>query len=896
MADISFDVAEGYYLSPFTANMLLSDNVQSLQFSVNGAPPAISKYIAYDTLTPPNPFIAVTQDGTGNVVYDGGFPKFYNNVAPVAGINSSITMEFKATRIAGATGNTYYYDAFTDKNVTIAIGDKLVYDMFQDSVDARVGIDAITAADSHTDPATYSLRDWGWPATGSIKDQNGLAAHPSTDLGTLPVGKWYRREFDLSQCAGHTFIKWSLAYEGEVAGTFATRFRDVYILDRDGNIKATLFKDVIDLPNSSSVEAGASGYTNLSKTLYDPRSQLSASFKYLYNAINWVANPKKVAAGNRKILILGDAISTGSYPVKGTAASGFNISFTRLCAAAGFTPTFKDISDYAGSRLNPTAAELSQYTCVLLMSSQSGTTAYITDAAVQNLLAFREAGNGLIVVTDHGPVINGIAQANNTGLGGGFFWTANKLISQFGAYFSGDYNRTPVNVGFLRSTYGDHPLYAGMTNAESISAGGSESRVQVAIYPSITPAQVTPFSIGNGKSVIQVTATLKSGDIVSYKITYNVVTFKISFSDGTQIRDNGQIMDVGAKNRSLINAVLVGSLDQSVNGIIYKNGVRVGAITYSVAGGLVQTWDDSSAGAVKVQNSDKFTVIIGTPLNMTSEITIRRFQPITIRGKKDLADIMNTLRTFKPELTDIKRVGAIIDDIAASAPGLGITHLVNIPLNLKLLDNHFNNEGRTSADHIWKLESDLADLMGAKAATATGTMNYVTFGGKNALKFTPGVNAWVTINNLKFGSGPWSVNLWYNPVNFTDYHHLLSTPDNSTLVFKIGKTGDPIASAKPYVVASSFNVTGGKVGADVVPAGTWSMFTFTFTGSSLKIYVNGVLKGDFAVTMNVPLSNFKIGHNTSGSTTEQSNGYQRDLSIYSRVLTVNEILELYTSG
>ncbi|MNZ42265.1 hypothetical protein D3C78_598360 [compost metagenome] len=695
MADISFDVAEGYYLSTFTARMILSGNVQSLQFSVNGAPPSISKYVAYDQLVPPNPFIAVTQDGTGNVVYDGGFPKFYNSNAPIQGINASISMEFRAT-CTGQVGteNLYYYNAFSDLPVTIAIGDKLVYDMAQNSASARVSIDAVTANSPAEFPGQYSLRDWGYPTVGVIKDQNNLRSHPATDLGGRAVNQWYHREFDLSPCAGHTFIRWSMAYEQEVAGDYYTRFRDVYILDRNGNIKATLFKDSIKLPNSSSAEAGASGYTNLVKSLYDPRSQLTASFKYLYNAILWTANPKKVTAGNRNILILGDAVAAGNYAVKSTAASGFNTSFTRLCAAVGFTPTFKDTSDYVGGALGCTAAELDQYACVLLMSSIYSTNASITDACVQNLVAYREAGNGLIVVTDHGAVLSNISQAYPLALPA-FFATANKLVVQFGAYFSGDYNRTPVNVGFLRSTYGDHPLYAGMTNDESISAGGSESRVQVATFTPVAPGAVAPFNIPLGKTIIRVAAVLNSGEIVPYKIEYNVVSFKITFSDGVQVKDNGQILDVGVKNQSLIQTAINGTLAENAAGLVYKNGARVGTFSYTQAGGSVQTWDGAGNGPVKVQNNDTFSVTLTSPVAMTSQVKIQRFQP-PIKAKRDLSDIMKILRAYKPTLTDIKRVGTVISEIAQGVPWLGLKQSLNMPINLKLIGEYFNNEGLAS--------------------------------------------------------------------------------------------------------------------------------------------------------------------------------------------------------
>jgi hypothetical protein len=697
MADISFDVAEGYYLSAFTAHMILSGNVQSLQFSVNGAPPSISKYVAYDQLVPPNPFIAVTQDGTGNVVYDGGFPKFYNNTPPVAGINASITMEFKAT-CTGQVGteNLYYYNAFTNKNVTVATGDKLVFDMFQNNAAARVGLDAITANDPALFPGQYSLRDWGAPGASLVNDQNGIRIHPAADLGGRAVNQWYHREFDLTPCAGQTFIKWSMAYEGEAAGDFATRFRDIYILDRNGNIKATLFKDVIDLPNSSSAEAGASGYTNLVKSLYDPRSQLTGSYKYLYNAILWTANQKKLTAGNRKILIMGDLLSNSNYGVKNTAGNGFFISFTRLCAAVGFTPTFVDPSDYVSGQLDTTLATLEQYACVLLMSAGGYPTPLISDACVANLVQYRSNGSGIIVVTDDGPVLTNISQAYPTpAVARQFFATANKLVVNFGAYFSGNYDRTPVNVGFLRSTYGDHPLYAGMDNSESIQAGGSESRVQVATFTSVLPGNVPPFSIPLGKTVIRVAAVLNTGEIVPYKIEYNVVSFKVTFSDGTQIKDNGQVLDVGVKNQTLISAAVAGTLAENAAGIVYKNGARVGTFSYTQAGGSVQTWDGGGIGPVKVQTGDSFSVGLTTPVVMTSAISIKRFQP-AIKGKHDLSEVMRTLRAFSPALTDIARVRKMVEDISAVVPHLGIKHAQNMPINLKLLGEYFNNEGIAS--------------------------------------------------------------------------------------------------------------------------------------------------------------------------------------------------------
>lgn len=324
----SLSLEAGYYMTRQTVGWNASQYVKFVSFTVNGLMPTLSEYVAYDTLNPPNPFIAVTQDSRGNVVYDGGFPKFYNVYAPAAG---------------------------------------------------------------------------------------------------------------------------------------------------------TAF------------------------------AQLSASFKFLYNALNFVSNKAKVNAGNRNVLILGDVVAASNYPVKSDANTGFHTSFVNLFASAGYIPTFKDVSDYSGS-LNPSAAELDAYCAVLVMSSAYGASGLFTAQAVQAIVAYREAGNGLILITDHGEALADINQAAN-GAYAGFFRTVNQLAVNFGAFFTGNFDRTPINVGFLRATYGDHPLYANMGNDEYISAGGSESKVTVTKYPRYAPNQLPAIEMENGAYHVQMLTVLLDGTI-----------------------------------------------------------------------------------------------------------------------------------------------------------------------------------------------------------------------------------------------------------------------------------------------------------------------------------------------------------------------------------------------
>lgn len=328
---VNLDHAAGTYPTRLTVDWEASSAVDFVMFTVNGLMPTLSEYVAYDTLSPPNPFIAVTQDGRGNVVYDGGFPKFYNIYAPAAGT---------------------------------------------------------------------------------------------------------------------------------------------------------------------------------------PFAQLPGAFKYLYNALNFVSNKAKVNAGNRNVLILGDAIAAENYPVKSGANTGFYTSFVNLFGVAGYNPVFKDRSDYQGGVLNPTLAELDGYCAVLHMSSDYSTaTGRFTKEAIAAMVAYREAGNGVIIITDHGPDIADVNVAAN-GSYTAFFRSANQIATEYGAYFSGLYDRSPVNVGYIRNNYGDHALYANMANSENIHAGASESRVFVAAYPRYKPNELPALELDtNGCYLIQILTRLKSGAI-----------------------------------------------------------------------------------------------------------------------------------------------------------------------------------------------------------------------------------------------------------------------------------------------------------------------------------------------------------------------------------------------
>ena len=101
MATITPSVPTGYYMDHQTIQFNFSSDIREVAVTQGNSPPSISKYIAYDTLNPPNAFLAVTEDGRGRVVYDGGFPKFYNSASyngatSFAGLNGSCKFLYNA--------------------------------------------------------------------------------------------------------------------------------------------------------------------------------------------------------------------------------------------------------------------------------------------------------------------------------------------------------------------------------------------------------------------------------------------------------------------------------------------------------------------------------------------------------------------------------------------------------------------------------------------------------------------------------------------------------------------------------------------------------------------------------------------------------------------------------
>lgn len=549
MASITPSIPTGYYLTHQTVNFAVSSDVKEIAVTPGNIPPSISKYIAYDTLNPPNPFLAVTEDGRGRVVYDGGFPKFYN----------------------GASYNN--------------------------------------------------------------------------------------------------------------AANFAG---------------------------------------------------LNASCKFLHNAIHWVANAEKVAAGNKKILILGDNYVNQNYSPKSGSDNGFVNTMAMIVRVAGFTAVTKDLSDYGGI-LNPTLAELDQYALVILFGVNYPSSPLITAQAVNDMVSYREAGNGIIMITDHGS--SNLSSPEQAAVSTGFYSTPNALATRFGAFFSGNYDRTNVNVGFLRQRYGNHPLYNNMADSEYIIAGGSESKVVVGSTTTYTPGNIPAITTKQiGINYINVLAVLNDGSMQSERFTYIIAgedILDLDLGGGTtpdpapgETEPNGDPkypnIEIELDGRLEVNVSTNGGALGTMWGEILLNDKRIGAFldSSSLKGNTLYAGDQTRA-----MPGDIVEVKVLIPFSYSKKFRVAGRLP-NLAGKYSLASITKEIMS-----TDI----ALENGVKARAAVRGLIDEINKVSAISFKPKYIPTEVRLLKDAITKNLPSTKALTMSLFGTDTAAINAVVASGRQML-------------------------------------------------------------------------------------------------------------------------------------------------------------------
>lgn len=276
-------------------------------------------------------------------------------------------------------------------------------------------------------------------------------------------------------------------------------------------------------------------YLNYTINSY-PTFPLTIGHRFFINAINYISNKDKVNSPvpNKNILFIGDAKSksiTGaqySYSLAdtyGVNPTGMKTTFLTLCSVAGYNFAFTTPSNYIDGVIDLRLIDLNNYCCVVIVSSEEFNTKIpINEKSLNTLVTYRDNGNGIMIISHFGPVLNNIAEAKNSF--SQYTALANAVATKFGAYFSGEVLRNTIGsqtqIGYLRTTYGDHALYNGMSDLDVFDAYGRETAIKTNDVSFTSPNNVQPIQINNvGLNMINVTLKLSDNTIRTYRYGYS---------------------------------------------------------------------------------------------------------------------------------------------------------------------------------------------------------------------------------------------------------------------------------------------------------------------------------------------------------------------------------------
>lgn len=266
---------------------------------------------------------------------------------------------------------------------------------------------------------------------------------------------------------------------------------------------------------------------------------LTPASRYFYNVLNFIADPRKVGLGNRKILFVNNTNRDADYnilashyhpdaafpPALPKQAYGFRDTFDCICAIGNWTPTYYDCTS-AGGVINLSFDYINQFAAVVFIGSNvlaSPTTSFISEQFATNLAQYRRGGGGISIITDHcgdnyTDVNDAVARGTQYGA------DATKVAKYYGTYFSGNVDRQPVSVGTIRSQLGgDHPLFAGLSDSDMIFAAGSESLAQVDLHTAdLVPADQVWTLAMNTAGTYRINILVQAADmsIVTRNLNY----------------------------------------------------------------------------------------------------------------------------------------------------------------------------------------------------------------------------------------------------------------------------------------------------------------------------------------------------------------------------------------
>ena len=132
----------------------------------------------------------------------------------------------------------------------------------------------------------------------------------------------------------------------------------------------------------------------------------------------------------------------------------------------------------------------------------------------------------------------------------------------------------------------------------------------------------------------------------------------------------------------------------------------------------------------------------------------------------------------------------------------------------------------------------------------------------------------------------------------TNYGNFLQRRTNNTIDFAVSNyAGIDGQTPGPNKITCNFGTIGGVTGSTLIAYNTWHNYTYEYDGSSLKLYLDGVLDGQQSasglISNNTTTMNIGRYIYYGGSTYYfYFNGVMDDIRFYNRVLTQTEITYL----
>lgn len=421
--------------------------------------------------------------------------------------------------------------------------------------------------------------------------------------------------------------------------------------------------------------------------------QIPPSYKYLVNAIKFCANPTKVAQGNKKILCIGSAKLGENYNVRssfyepltgqGAAGSSFGDAFLTIAEVAGFAADFYD-STISGTVPTSIPYEtLDQYAVVLYLASVFTPTSpnvRIDLEFAKTLAYYREQGNGLIIITDHTDntytsINDALARPN------GFVREANIISQYFGAYFTGNFNRSSVKVGEIRRQIGlpgppgDHPLLANLADTDSIFAGSSESIIVPELYPNEVVDPTVPFvydMLTPGTYRVNVLMQMEDGSIVTKPLQYVigdtsaiVMANTLGAELGAEYPTVKRAFDFKLRHRTVPNTAMSGE--------IVRNGILQGYFTHTNDVTMYQMFSGAAASMPMIGND-----VVGFNLKVPFEYNVSTKIVEESYGDLRLAS-GNYPQFLKALLSKTEYRGYSVDRVIRDATYFGDNRFANFP-------------------------------------------------------------------------------------------------------------------------------------------------------------------------------------------------------------------------